>query len=114
MTSPAVAQQALAIPEGLPFELLLTQDIDTATAAVGDRISAQLASAIRDSSSTILAPAGSAVTGRIEEMRHLYQRPSMVLVSYRLESQNIGDKSGDVLETTASPQSRSRTRRTTW
>ena len=89
---PAVAVQALAMPDGLPFEVVLTQDSDTAGAAVGDRITAQLASAIRGKSSTILAPAGAVVTVRIVEMRHLYE-PPVALVSFRLESLNIGGSS---------------------
>ena len=79
----------LVIPSGLRFEVALTQDIDTATASVGDRITAQLATAIQNKSSTILAPAGTVVAVRIVEMRHLFE-PPVALVSFRLESLNIG------------------------
>jgi len=88
--------------------VVFTQDIETATAAVGDRITAQLASAIRDKSSTILAPAGTAVTVRIVEMRHLYKPVSKALISFRLESLNVG---GTPEPFTASAKSNAASRR---
>ena len=101
--------QPLALPEGLGFEIVLTQNIDTATAAVGDRLSAQLTAPILDLSSKILAPAGTPVTGRIVEMRHLYESPPILLIGFRLESLNIGGTSQPLTATLKSaPATRER------
>jgi hypothetical protein len=64
--------RALALPAGLAFRLSFTERIDTATAAAGDLIRAKLTTAIRDQSSKVLVPEGSAVTGRIVSIRHYY------------------------------------------
>jgi len=64
--------RALALPPGLPFRLAFTERIDTATAAAGDSIRAKLTTAIRDQSSKVLVPEGSAVTGRIMSIRRFY------------------------------------------
>ena len=84
---------ALALPQGLPFEIALTQNIDTATAAAGDRIAARLDTPIRDHSFRIWAPAGTPVTGRILEVRRLYRPPPVVEIRIRLESLTIGGTS---------------------
>jgi hypothetical protein len=64
--------RALALPAGLAFRLALTERIDSATAAAGDLIRAKLTTAIRDQSSKVFVPEGSAVTGRIVSIRHYY------------------------------------------
>ncbi len=76
----------IAIPDGITFEIALTEDVDTATAAVGDPIRARLAGPLRGSSSKVLVPAGTPVTGRVVEMRHYYGFHPIVLLRFRLET----------------------------
>jgi hypothetical protein len=52
------------VPAGYRFTLVLTQDIDTSTAAAGDAVAAKLATAIREGSK-VFVPEGAAVRGRI-------------------------------------------------
>jgi hypothetical protein len=80
----------LAMPPGLQFKLLFTQPIDTETAAAGDRITAKLASDIRNSSKTVLAPEGSDVTARIVRLEHFPGPPSSVRLLVKLETVNVG------------------------
>lgn len=82
----APVASSLSLPEGLPFEAALTQNIDTSTAAVGDPVKARLTTPIRDGSSRILVPAGTPAVGRIVEMRHFYSSSPVVAVSIRLEA----------------------------
>jgi hypothetical protein len=70
--SNAASGKQLDVPAGLPFTVILTQDIDTSTAAAGDSIAAELATPIRDPTGTILVAKGAALTGRILRIRHNY------------------------------------------
>ena len=63
---------SLSLPPGLPFKVVFTDPINTATAAAGDPIRGRLETAIRDGSSNILVPQGTAVTGRIMSIRRYY------------------------------------------
>jgi hypothetical protein len=58
-------QGTLALPEGLPFRVVFTQDIAFRTAAAGDTFAAKLATSIRDASGRVLVPAGTPVVARI-------------------------------------------------
>ena len=91
--------QALTIPAGLPFRLVLTQAIDTATAAAGDAIRGKLTLPIRDGSK-VLVPAGAAVGGRIVRIRQFYGDAPNVRLELRLESVAAG---GVSLPLAASP-----------
>jgi hypothetical protein len=62
----------VSLPPGLPLKIVFTDSIDTSTAAAGDPISGRLETAIRDGSSNILVPEGTAVTGRITSIRRYY------------------------------------------
>jgi hypothetical protein len=65
------------LPPKLYFRLVFTQDIDTGTAAAGDRIKAKLSSAIRDASSKeILVPSGADVVARIRRLKYFPGPPS--------------------------------------
>ncbi len=87
----ASAPSQLKLPSALPFKLLFTQPIDTATAAAGDRIKAKLASAIRDASSqAVLVPEGSDVTARIVRLEHFPVPPSSVKMLVKLETVSVG------------------------
>jgi len=80
---------ALGLPDGLPFQLVLTQDIATATAAAGDRISATVVDAIQDKSHGVLVPAGSPVLGRILRIHYDYSRTPAVTILFRVEALEI-------------------------
>ena len=60
-----LAQPALIIPAGLPFECRITTLIDSATAAAGDPIETTLRTPITDASGHVLAAAGSRIHGRL-------------------------------------------------
>jgi hypothetical protein len=69
----------LFLPEGLPFKVSFTDDIDSSTAAGGDVVRGALKTAIRDTSSKVLVPEGTPVTVRILKIRHFYGlSPSVV------------------------------------
>ena len=87
--SEPVREPALALPEGVPFRLVLTQDIPTATAAAGDRIAAKLATAIHDASRQVLVPAGTPVVCRILRISDDYSGVPVVTILFRLEALEI-------------------------
>jgi len=66
------ASQTPGLPPGLPFRLELTREIDTATAAAGDRIEARLSTPIKGKNKAVLVPKGAAVRGRIIQLKRLY------------------------------------------
>ena len=71
----------LALPEQT-FELALSTPIDTASAAAGDMISAQLTEPIwQPKSLKVLVPGGSTVTGRIVHMEHRFYPENYFVVS---------------------------------
>ena len=74
------------LPAGLRFEMALTDDIQTATAAAGDAIHAKLLTPIRDHSTKVLVPAGTVVTGRISELRHYYSPSQSWSIGLRLDT----------------------------
>ena len=74
------------LPAGLGFQMALTDDIQTPTAAAGDAIHAKLLTPIRDHSSKLLVPAGTVVTGRISEMRHYYSPSQSWSIGLRLDT----------------------------
>jgi hypothetical protein len=93
-----------ALPAGLPFKVVFTERINTATAAAGDLIRGRLKTAIRDPSWKLIAAEGTPVTGRIMRIRRLYSRsrpverrqwqnqaPSLV-VDIRLETLDAGER----------------------
>jgi hypothetical protein len=87
----ALASDPLTIPAGLPFTLVFTQPIDTASAAAGDRINAKLTSDIRDASSRkILVPKGSSATARIMKIESFSGPPSSLIIAVKLESVEFG------------------------
>jgi hypothetical protein len=84
--------QDMALPQQT-FELALLTPIDTATAAAGDIILAQLIEPIlRPKSSQVLAPAGSTVTGRIVQMEHRVFPRDYFVVSMAFDGVQAGGK----------------------
>ncbi len=75
------------LPEGLPLTVVLTEPINTGTAAAGDIVQARLRHAVRDpQSKSILAPKGAAVQGRILRMRHWLRKPARYTIDVSLET----------------------------
>ncbi len=66
------ASKALGLPPGLEFSLALTHTIDTATAAAGDPVKAELTSPIKEKRHGVLIPKGTLVTGRIIRIKRFY------------------------------------------
>jgi hypothetical protein len=73
----AKPRPSLSLPSGLPFKVVFTDRIDPASAAAGDPIKGRLQTAIRDASERVLVPEGTAVTGRILNVRRFYQTQSL-------------------------------------
>ncbi len=73
------------IPGGLPFQLTFTQDVDSATAAGGDRISAILSAAIQDHGK-VFARRGAAVSARIIRLEHVTGPPPWLALIIRIGS----------------------------
>jgi hypothetical protein len=91
-TGKPLATAVTILPPQLRFSVKITRDIDTATAAAGDPVSAELIGPIVDDSAKVLAPAGAAVTGRIVRIQHFYgPRPSVMLI-WKTESVEIRGK----------------------
>lgn len=80
-----MAPGELAVRRGLPFEVALTQDIDTSKAAAGDAFRCELTTPIRDGRK-LVAPVGTPVTARIVELRRTYGSLPSVSLGFRLES----------------------------
>jgi hypothetical protein len=77
-----------SLPPGLPFKVLFTDRIDTATAAAGDVIHGRLKTAIRDTSEKVLVPEGTDVAGRILSITH-YFHPERTFMSDRRNSDTL-------------------------
>jgi hypothetical protein len=82
-----VAAEPVVLPAGLPFKVVFTDRIDTASAAAGDRIGGKLKTAVRDRSSSMLVPEGTPVTARILKVRHFYRLSPSVTEGRRGEGQ---------------------------
>ena len=79
--------EGLHVPGGLPFRIALTHAIDTATAAAGDPVKAELAAPIKEMHGGVLVPKGAAVTGRIVQIKRFYGSVSESLtLAFKLES----------------------------
>jgi hypothetical protein len=78
--SPKRAKKGLRLPSGLSFSFVLTDPIDTATAAAGDPFKARLKSAIGKKRNVILVPKGAAISGRIVRIERVYGLVSQSLV----------------------------------
>jgi hypothetical protein len=83
----------LALPPGLPFQLVFVDSIDTAVAAAGDPIRAKLTTAIRPRSSEVLVPQGAIVSCRITKAQRVYGQNKSFVLAVKLESVVIGGKS---------------------
>ena len=93
------------LPEGLPFTIAPTNNIDVSAAAAGDKIGAKLTTAIRDTKGRILVPKGAAVNARIVQIRRFYvPEPSLTLV-LKLETVDIA---GTPRTLAAAPDSRAK------
>jgi hypothetical protein len=86
--SQGLAPSELAVRKGLPFEVSLTQDIDTSKAAAGDAVRCELVTPIQQGR-RLLVPAGAQITARILELRRTYGPPSSVSLSLQLESLDL-------------------------
>jgi hypothetical protein len=81
------------LPDEISFELALAAPIDTASAAAGDVISAHLTEPIPGPQpGTVLAPAGSPVTGRIIRMEHHFFPTKYFLVSMAFDTLQVDDR----------------------
>lgn len=78
----------LAVRSGLPFEVVLAQDIEISKAAAGDAIRGELASPIQEGRK-LVASTGTPVTMRIVELRRTYGPPSSISLGLRLESLSV-------------------------
>lgn len=88
-SSKASSAPLLVVPAGFPFTLVLTQDIDTSTAAAGDPVTAKLAGAIREGS-RVFVPEGAAVRGRIVRIERFYVPYSYWTIVIKLETVEAG------------------------
>jgi hypothetical protein len=79
-----------ALPEGIQFTVALTDEIDVAVAAAGDKITAKLTAPISDAEHRVLAPKGAAVTGRIIQIRRFYKPQALLRVVLKLETVDVG------------------------
>lgn len=88
--SQITAFRAVALPAGLPVRLALTRSIDTATAAAGDPVKAELTTAIKTKNNSVLVPRGAAVTGRIVQIKRLRRaRSESLTLAVKLETVEI-------------------------
>jgi hypothetical protein len=98
--SPAVSQaKPVVIPPGLPFSVVLMEEIKTATAATGDIVHAKLTTAIEDSTG-VLVPAGAIVRARLVRMRQYYNATWGVSIAIQLQTVEVG---GALVDLTAVP-----------
>jgi hypothetical protein len=95
---PDPAAQPIVILPGLPFSVVLTQEIRMATAAVGDSIQAKLVTPIQGSAK-VLVPAGATVTARLVRLRQYYGRQSVVSLAFQLQTVDVGGVSLPLLAT---------------
>jgi hypothetical protein len=84
-----VAAAANELPGDLPFTIALSSSIDQTAAAAGDKIGANLTTAIKDSKGQTLVPKGAAVTARIVQIRRFYVPEASLRLSLKLETVDI-------------------------
>jgi hypothetical protein len=78
---------AAALPAGLHVTLVLTEPIDSGTAAAGDTILEKVRKPVRGHhSKQVLIPAGAMVRGRIIQMRRWLQSPKHFTIGVLLET----------------------------
>jgi len=95
-----------SLPAGLPFKVIFTDRIDTATAAAGDIIRGRLKTAIRDRNDKLLVAEGTPVSGRVlgisrfypqsnrvAEWRKAPSRAPSLVIHVRLETLEVGGAS---------------------
>ena len=91
VAAPAQPNQPAGVSEGLRFRVAFTQPIDTATAAVGDRIRAMLKTDIRDAEKHfVVAPEGAGITARIVRLDHVSGEKALFRMEVRLEAVEVG------------------------
>jgi hypothetical protein len=103
VTETPVQTAPFSLPAGLPFKVVFTDRIDTATAAAGDLIRGRLKTAIRDRNEKLLVAEGTPVTGRILGINRFYPQASRVaeskkaparapslVINVRLETVDVG------------------------
>jgi hypothetical protein len=73
-------------PAGLPVLIEVTDPIDSATAAAGDRIHGRFVQPVRDANGRTLVPQGTPVTGRLMRVEVHHPAPSQVIVALRWET----------------------------
>ena len=79
--------KSFPITPGLRFKIALGQSIDTATAAAGDSVKADLTTAINEKHHRIVIPRGSEVNGRIVRIeRRYYPASQTLLLAVQLET----------------------------
>ncbi|HTP32242.1 MAG TPA: hypothetical protein VMJ75_08720 [Candidatus Acidoferrales bacterium] len=76
---------------GLPVVIEVTDAIDSATAAAGDRIHGIVAQPVRDPDGNTLVPQGTAVTGRLMRVEVRYPSPRVTVV-LRWETLDLGGR----------------------
>jgi hypothetical protein len=79
----AVQAAPFSLPAGLPFKVVFTDRLDTATAAAGDSIRGRLKTAIRDRNERVLVAEGTPVAGRILGISRFYGPSSRSMTESR-------------------------------
>ena len=83
-------EAAVELPPGIPFTVVITQDVDSSVAATGDPVTGKLTSAIRDESGKVLVAEGTAITGRILRIRRFYGQSALLVMAVKLETLAAG------------------------
>jgi hypothetical protein len=82
------------LPVGLPLALVLTEAIDTNSAAAGDLVHAKLRKPARDPrSKAVIVPAGAVVQGRIIQMKRWASKPRHFTIAIQMETLETGGES---------------------
>jgi hypothetical protein len=94
IVAPAVSIESRPLPFGLPLTVVLTESIDSATAAAGDRIKGALKKAITDASKGVLIPKDAPVIARIVLIERDYgPGPQSLTLGIKLETVEAYDVS---------------------
>jgi hypothetical protein len=83
------AASADELPGDLPFTIALTNGINVAAAAAGDKLAATLTTPIRDATGRTFVSKGAAVTARVVQVRRFYVPEPMVRLVIKLETLEI-------------------------
>jgi hypothetical protein len=82
---PAKSADLITVPDGMPVQTKLTQQISSATAKVGDAVELTVAKSVRVEDGLVIIPKGTVFSGRVTEVVHARRGSRYGSVTFTVE-----------------------------